>query len=291
MSSQENQVLHSFYNSLLKLIYDNTFCGFLAEIPEWPPYPEKIAGIDSMFGMNSKTIIRIDAAETRACTLGGDNTIQIFERLPDAKLVRVIQWPAALSTAILQDAIFLTSDTLCAVATTGADSIFATIAVNDPSSTWQTTTIAGSTFKALALLEERLYTAAVGKGLFEITNPLGAVAAQQVNEFNAFGHLVSDQVSPLLYATSISPQAAAAGAFDQITVMSSLRQFEPCKLSHFPKASPDPHPTTSPRLQCQVKERMCNSKSGSPPTLRPTARTNRRPDCSPAPPRRVLAGW
>jgi hypothetical protein len=200
ISVQEDAVLNKIYQDVLKLLFDLTFCGFKSNMHAMPKYPEGIGGITSIFAFGTKSRIRINAAGTEACTVGTDNTIHIYS-LAKSSLTTILTLPT--SGAVVQDAIFSPDgQTLIAIATTGSDSVVASVPL-DQGAPWSTGTVAGVTLRSLANPKAGIYAIGVGKGLYLITPASGAIVATAVTgaQFVAVGHLIAGGQENTLFAT------------------------------------------------------------------------------------------
>jgi hypothetical protein len=223
ISREEASVLQQTFEGFRNLIRDKTFCGFLSGW-EWPEYPVPISGIDSIFGMGGKTRVRVDAAETHAATVGGDNTIHIYTLQSPAVLAQVLTLPSTFPGAIVQDAIFSSDGkTLFAIATLAGNSVVASIVFGNANATWLTATVNGATFSSLAAVGTSIYTAGLGQGLYQITSDGATISAILRAQFNAIGPLAADRQTTVVYAAANS--ASVTTAFNEVIGLDTAKQY------------------------------------------------------------------
>jgi hypothetical protein len=220
ISQVEHDWLVKFYELLRAALRDNTFCGLWNDARSLPKYPaDDIGGIGTGFGEGFKTRLRMNEAGELAASAGMDNTIHVYEihnRLP--VLTQVLTFPGD-STWLVQDvALSVEGDTLYAIATSGANSSFATTRLNNIS--WSAGVFPNLALASLVVQSGIPYATAVGKGLFSFQVNSGAVTEKVVFQLNAIGQVAAAD-STHLFLTANS-DSAVTNAFNKVIYLTQL---------------------------------------------------------------------
>ncbi len=220
----EDTILRNFYNKLRALLQSHTFCAMFDGARQFPEYPFADSGIDTIFGKNFHTRLRIHPQGQLAFTAGADNKIHVFD-LVGKEMIAEVEFPGG-KAAIVQDVAFSADgnqlyaigllnnkDTMFAV----ADMKVTNVGGIKFESAWRTPVLTCDillvTLATIAHVNNKVFAIGKGKGLYEINPNTLTVQPQQLYDFNAVGHLVF--FDERFYATA-SATGASSEEYDRV---------------------------------------------------------------------------
>ena len=201
---QEDVILRAFYNDLRKLLTSATFCAMFEKARPFPQYPFTQTGINTIFGKDFKTRLRVEPGGRRAYTVGGDQKIHIYD-LGARKLVTEVSFPD--NSAVVRDIAFSANGNQAFVVATinQQHTSFAVANVNGNTLTWQKNVLIPNvllvTLATFTGGRGQVFAIGQGRGLYAVDPASVSGAIAPVASFSAFGHLVVDDRTGIAVAT------------------------------------------------------------------------------------------
>jgi|GEM_PF-906097 len=206
---QEDVILHTFYNDLRKLLQSATFCGMFEKARPFPQYPYTQTNINTIFGKDFKTRLRVEPGGRRAYTVGVNQIIHVYD-LQANKLVTEAAFPD--STAVVRDIAFSANGAQAFVIATidQQHTMFSVANVSGNTLQFQKNVlipnVALLTLATVTGVSGIVFAVGQGRGLYRIDpatfSATIAASLAPVFAFPAFGHLVADDRSGFAVATA-----------------------------------------------------------------------------------------
>jgi hypothetical protein len=228
LSEKEDTLLRDLHADLRELLRSETFCALYADARPFPDYPLPGAesGLTTVFARGLQARVRLDPAGGRAYTVDSDeagtrNRIHVFD-LEREEMILDLEFPGGEALRVRDVAFSADGRAMYAVATRGADSVFAVADIDGTSHTFrsQTLVFGGVELVTLATASgtEQLFAVARGRGLYSFLPNTSQAPGQPVYQFNASGHLVIPGNGPA-YATA-APDGTSPDRYNRVLRLS-----------------------------------------------------------------------
>jgi hypothetical protein len=214
LSPREDEILRSLYWFIRGLLQSEVYCAMFdgdRQFPDYPFKPSEKTLIDTVFGENLHTRIRLHPGEKVAYTMGVGNKINLYD-LAQAELIAEIEAPGGAGLQVRDIAISASGTQLYAIGTlNNKDTVFARADIADQTLNWlPVNTICDvvlETMLTAPALSKNVYAIGLDKGLY-IFNPENIPADLQPSvAFHAYGHLVIREDMKLAFATACASTA------------------------------------------------------------------------------------